>query len=408
MHLHVGQRIRVELEAEGSASPLAVSTDEELARTAKATVRYIGSVAAARDPTAIMLGIEWDEGAARGRNDGSVAGKRYFTCSAAAGPPGTKAGSFIQPTRVWRAASEPSNLLQAIADKYQTRFKQDANASLYLVAEYNKAKESLHKKASAAATSVAAAPAPDPAVPAGPRHIPVLFQGEEYMQNKIAAQLASLVDMTLTQSDIAAAVGGGEEPPQQVEEGQEPPPSAGSVEQQLAALSSKIPRCATLDLTDNLLRDWAELARMAQALPALHMLALSSNHVLHASLFQQGAADAVPETATTAVATADAAAVTAPRPLLPLFSSAFSRLSILVFNGVAVLAAGPIAAVDPWASVLALASQGALPQLQELHLAKNGIISLATAARRELSPLVHEPGTDAAAAADAAAVPSAA
>ncbi len=120
LFLHVGQRIRVELEPEVASpggSPLTVGTDEELARTAKATVRYIGPVAAARDPTAVMLGIEWDEGVLRGRNDGSVGGKRYFTCSAAAGPAGTKAGSFIQPSRVWRAATEAQNMLRAIENK---------------------------------------------------------------------------------------------------------------------------------------------------------------------------------------------------------------------------------------------------------------------------------------------------
>jgi len=132
-HLHVGQRVRVEVveASESSTSSYACSTEESLSRTAKATVRYVGPVAAARDPTAVMVGVEWDEGSARGRNDGSVGGARYFQCK-------PRCGSFIHPARVMHA--EPNSLLRAIESKYETRFKADANvvAGMYLVAECNR------------------------------------------------------------------------------------------------------------------------------------------------------------------------------------------------------------------------------------------------------------------------------
>src|SRR5687768_11180810 len=96
LFLRIGQRVRVEIESTAtpvasgassptSASPLPPAAPE--ATTAKATVKYIGPVAAARDATAIMIGIEWDE-SSRGKNDGSVGGVRYFTTNA------VKGGSF--------------------------------------------------------------------------------------------------------------------------------------------------------------------------------------------------------------------------------------------------------------------------------------------------------------------------
>jgi len=362
-HLHEGQRVRVELEPEPAAAagakPLnhtAPSTDEELARTAKATVRYIGPVAAARDPTAVMVGIEWDE-AVRGRNDGSVGGKRYFKCAHVA--EGVKAGSFIQPSRI--RTGEAQSLLRAVERKYETRFKADATANLYLVAEYNKAKESLHKKSLAPSGGGGGTDPLAPKVMSGSlapdgsaRHIPVLFQGEEYMQNKIAAQLANLRDMTLTQGHVAAAVepgipGNDEEP--------QPPPSE---EQQLDTLTRKIPLCATLDLTDNLVRDWNELGRMVSALPALTLIAVSGNNMLYDTLFEQqqqaGGAQAAPT----------------PLPALrPSLMQSFVRLEVLVLNGVP----------DAWESVVALARGQALPKLQELHLCKNNLTALSPALR---------------------------
>lgn len=44
----------------------------------KGTVRFVGSVTSPKGDTQFMLGIELDEPC--GKNDGSVGGRRYFTC----------------------------------------------------------------------------------------------------------------------------------------------------------------------------------------------------------------------------------------------------------------------------------------------------------------------------------------
>ena len=376
MRLHVGQRVRVETDgavaaggaAAGGDGSVAVSTEDELACTAKATVRYIGPVAAARDPTAMMVGVEWDEGSARGKNDGAVGGHRYFSCASA--PPAAKAASFIHPARIKHG--EPGSLLSAIERKYETRFKQDAGASLYLVAEYNK-----HPVPAAAAGAPAAngsVPSPTASPPpsgagagavAPARHIPVVFQGEEYMQNKIASQLASLVDMTLTQGHIASAFEP-QLPTAADANDKSSPPEVLPADVQADLLARKISQVATLDLTDNLMRDWSEVGRICSTLPTLKLLALSSNNMLYSSLFSPLSS-----------APAAAALSDAPLALLPALQSSFSHLAVLVLNGVP----------DAWGSVLALALRGALPDLGELHLCKNQITSLSGPLRAEMRTL---------------------
>ena len=364
-HLYAGQRVRVEVvEASASSSTEPLSTEESLARTAKATVRYIGPVAAARDPTAVMVGVEWDEGSLRGRNDGSVGGVRYFTC-----PP--KSGSFIHPARL--LLGEPASLLKAIESKYETRFKADAAvaASLYLVAENN------HKATTATTvgcdTCVSPTPAPSSVPAAVARHIPVVFQGEEYMQNKIAASLAELRDMTLMQAHVSRAVEPDDLAPADPAASRVPPTA-----EQCATITRKIPRCDTLDLTDNLVRDWKEAGLICRALPSLTLLALSTNNMIYNTLFDvanpaSSAVDPIPSPS-----------------LLPPLQSAFANLTVLVLNTVP----------DAWPSVLALALRGALPALGELHLCKNSLAALAPAVRAELQ--VGDSAADISAAAMAA------
>ena len=63
----------------------------------RGTVRYVGPVAAAKDPNETWLGIEWDK-PNRGKHDGSCVDKqgimhRYFTCT-------DGMGSFVKPAKI--------------------------------------------------------------------------------------------------------------------------------------------------------------------------------------------------------------------------------------------------------------------------------------------------------------------
>jgi dynactin complex subunit len=77
----------------------------------RATVRYIGPVAGAKNKDEIWFGVEWDN-ATRGKHDGSSADSsgvlhKYFECV-----PGS--GSFIKPTKVTYGRS----FLEALNDRY--------------------------------------------------------------------------------------------------------------------------------------------------------------------------------------------------------------------------------------------------------------------------------------------------
>ena len=77
----------------------------------KATVKYIGPVAGAKNKTEIWLGVEWDI-PSRGKHDGSSVDEcgtvfRYFSCQSGA-------GSFIKPSKV--DLGRP--LIDALMDRY--------------------------------------------------------------------------------------------------------------------------------------------------------------------------------------------------------------------------------------------------------------------------------------------------
>jgi dynactin complex subunit len=77
----------------------------------KATVRYIGPVAASKNQSEVWLGVEWDD-KSRGKHDGScvdAAGKfhRYFECEMGA-------GSFVKPIKI-----KPSyGFYEGLKDRY--------------------------------------------------------------------------------------------------------------------------------------------------------------------------------------------------------------------------------------------------------------------------------------------------
>jgi hypothetical protein len=151
LQVYVNQRIRVlEEQNQATTSPSSNTDSSSPPPSNKATIRYIGPVSAAKDPHAIMFGIEWDS--MKGKNDGSVSGGgRYFTCQQGY-------GSFIHPARITTSI----NICDAIVEKYESMYQHNVTESLYLVADS-------HTHADESSS----------------RHIPVVFQGEEYMQNKI-------------------------------------------------------------------------------------------------------------------------------------------------------------------------------------------------------------------------------
>jgi hypothetical protein len=77
----------------------------------RATVRYIGPVAGAKNPAEVWFGVEWDN-VSRGKHDGSSADSsgtlhKYFDCA-----PGS--GSFIKPSKVLYGRT----LVEALHDRY--------------------------------------------------------------------------------------------------------------------------------------------------------------------------------------------------------------------------------------------------------------------------------------------------
>ncbi len=77
----------------------------------RATVRYVGPVAASKKKTEIWLGVEWDD-VKRGKHDGSCVDDqgimhRYFDCVYGA-------GSFIKMTKVRQGRS----LVEALQERY--------------------------------------------------------------------------------------------------------------------------------------------------------------------------------------------------------------------------------------------------------------------------------------------------
>ncbi len=77
----------------------------------RATVRYVGPVAAAKKKSEIWLGVEWDNHS-RGKHDGSCVDEngdhhKYFECV-------NGAGSFIKPNKVTSGRS----FLNALNDRY--------------------------------------------------------------------------------------------------------------------------------------------------------------------------------------------------------------------------------------------------------------------------------------------------
>ena len=74
----------------------------------KATVKYVGEV---KHQTGEWIGLEWDD-AARGKNDGSTGGCRYFSCRRDA------AGSFMRSEKFLGQAAQGQDILSSLQERY--------------------------------------------------------------------------------------------------------------------------------------------------------------------------------------------------------------------------------------------------------------------------------------------------
>ena len=181
----------------------------------RGTVRYVGPVAAAKDPNETWLGIEWDK-PNRGKHDGSCVDKqgimhRYFTCT-------DGMGSFVKPAKITPGRS----FLEVLRERY---VEEDAP----LVAPGNIVPDAFVTTAKGTQKQIE-------------------FLGEEKLRkwqnikelNKIAMRSESV---GFCDDDVATIVG----------------------------------HFTEIDLQDNLLWQWSQVAKFANNLPCLQSMLLHGN-----------------------------------------------------------------------------------------------------------------------------------
>lgn len=178
-----------------------------------ATIRYIGPV---DGQEGVWAGLEWDD-PTRGKHDGSHGGRRYFTCQHHSGD----AGSFVRLPKLLQTADLGQTLEQAI----QTRYKPSSAVSEI---------------------------SDDAYVPtASQRRVPIRLVGAVAAAEAVcldgALEQASFLGMRISSLDLTPSV------------------------------TSFLSRVAILDLSNNLISNWPEVAALAAALPSLHTLNLSGN-----------------------------------------------------------------------------------------------------------------------------------
>lgn len=182
----------------------------------RATVRYIGKVAAAKNKEEIWLGVEWDN-QTRGKHDGSCLdddGKlhRYFQCAFGA-------GSFVKLFKV----SPGITLVQAVRERYV-----DLNAPTIANTESN---------------------LPDAAfVTSKGNQKPIEFVGEHKIRQR---QQLAVLDRFSVRSDSVSTIGEG--------------------------LRELVGHMTEADLQENLLSDWREIANLGLEMPNLQTLLLHGN-----------------------------------------------------------------------------------------------------------------------------------
>eukprot|EP00752_Nemacystus_decipiens_P012382 g10974.t1 len=184
----------------------------------RATVRYVGPVCTAKDPTSLWIGVEFDD-PARGKHDGAVeksdgSTQRYFAC----GKGGS--GSFLKPGKF----SVGTSMAEALRQRYV-----DMNAPLL-------APENLLPDAYASTSK------------GGKKAIE--FYGESKIRRR--QQMDTLQHCTLRECGIS---------------------KAGD----LSVLSEAAGAFVHVDLKANLLSDWQEVGLIASQTPLLEILSVGSN-----------------------------------------------------------------------------------------------------------------------------------
>jgi hypothetical protein len=328
----------------------------------RATVRYVGRV---EGQAGVWVGLEWDD-PSRGKHDGSTGGVKYFDVVG-----GPTAGSFVRAEKVQPGVP----LLAALRARYNNETAEGAAAgapagrAVYLssasnrrrvlvelvgeerVTERQRRTELLERaRVVDACVGSVVSRARGGCVSAAPKaHPPAMRTWGLQGRPPLAGGSGSTVYWAAARaapSNAPSAPGprafgwsGGLRraltacrplpPPHPVARAPQDPPEE---------LQAALPNLAELDLTGNLLWRWREPEALLSALPGLHTLNLSSNRLSLPS----GAAPAAP-------------------PLQRL-----TGLRALVLNGCGVA----------WRDACAL-QLAALPCLRELHVAGNGISSLA-------------------------------
>ena len=188
------------------------------ARGAKATIRYIGPLHS-QSANITYVGVQWDEDG-RGKNDGSLAGQRYFTA-----PP--LSSSFVRHERLLPAVP----LLQALRSKYEDH--EGGEDTLYLSA-LNDGVGGGRQRAF---------------------DVEIKFVGLQKVSTQIANALPSLRYLSAADMQVSGT---------------------GS----LTELAQRVRSVTDLDLSNNLIADWREVGNTLTALPRLVCVKLSHNHML--------------------------------------------------------------------------------------------------------------------------------
>ncbi|KAJ1979972.1 hypothetical protein H4R33_005589 [Dimargaris cristalligena] len=218
---------------------------------ARGTLRYEGPVAGTPD---LWLGVEWDD-PTRGKHDGSKGGVRYFTTAT------PTAGSFLRPHLPLRWGQ---TFLEALVQKYLVTARgQVVDRALEGVAKREELVALAHRLAGPGSSSndnSNSTPNPEAASSAaepqflGDSGVAVQTCGWDRAQGRFS-QLHTLRTIGLANQAIDGLGGDAE------------------------TITSLCPAAEELDLSRNLLRDWADLWNIAQALPSLRLLRANDNNI---------------------------------------------------------------------------------------------------------------------------------
>ena len=290
---HVGQRVQV-----------------DHSRGPKATIRYIGPLHT-HPSTLPFIGLQYDP-PTLGKHDGTHAGHTYFHA-----PPHT--GVFVRHERLLPAVV----FHEALRRKYE-----EPAEGVGGVEEEKLSLTAVRERGGRGGRG-------------GRRRefeVEVQFVGVGDIARKIASGLSSMQFAAVIDAQVAEA--GDVQAITAKIPSQRSTPTAPSQHTSpplcLTPLAAWCAGVVDVDLSNNLLVDWAEVAKLVHALPQLRALTLSHNQLQ-------------------------------PFPSAPpTLAPSFSNLRALILNAVP----------SAWSSVLHLASTASLPLLSELHLAHNAISAL--------------------------------